>query len=113
MSSKNLLHQQYEFSEECVSGNKVFSCAGRYGLVKILESKASLEEMCFGIYTCSSYIFTIGIGNNALFFIDTHPVTEELGGDGNGVLLVTPDLQLLIVPITCPMVVASSSQGRS
>ena len=48
--------------------------------------------MCFGIYTCSPYIFTIGIGNNALFFIDTYPVTEELGGDGNGVLLMTPDI---------------------
>ncbi|CAB4001974.1 Hypothetical predicted protein [Paramuricea clavata] len=48
--------------------------------------------MCFGIYTCSPYIVTIGIVNNALFFIDTHPVTEELGSDGNGVLLVTPDL---------------------
>ncbi|CAB4037164.1 Hypothetical predicted protein, partial [Paramuricea clavata] len=44
MSSKNLLDQQYEFSEECVSGNKVFSCAGRYELVKSLESKASLEK---------------------------------------------------------------------
>lgn len=101
MSSKNMLHQQYEFSEECVSGNKVFSCSGRYELVKSLESKASQGKMCFGIYTCSPYIFTVGIDNNALFLIDTHPVNDELGGDGNGVILVTPDLsyrscQLLI-----------------
>ena len=92
MSSKNLLYQQYEFSEECVSGSKVFLCAGRNELVNSLESKASQGKMCFGIYTCSPYIFTVGIRNNALFLIDTHPVNEEFGGDGNGVLLVTPDL---------------------
>ena len=92
MSSKGLLHRQYEFSEECVSGNKVFSCAGRYELIKSLKSKATQGKVCFGIYSCSPYILTLGISQNSLFLIDTHPVNEELGGNGNGVLLVTPDL---------------------
>ena len=47
--------------------------------------------MCMGIYTCSSYIFTIRIFNDALFVIDTLPVNEELGGNGNRLLMVTPD----------------------
>ena len=69
------------------------SKGGRNELVKSLELKAFQGKVCFGIYTCSPYIFTVGIGNNALFLIDTHPVNEEFGGDGNGVvLLVTPDL---------------------
>ena len=28
------------------------------------------------------------------FLIDTHPVTEEFGGDGNGILVATNDLSL-------------------
>jgi hypothetical protein len=36
-------------------------------------------------------IFTIGICNNAVFLVDTHPLNEELGGNGSGLLMVTPD----------------------
>ncbi len=35
MSSKNLLHQKYEFSEECVFGNKVFLWLEDMSLLKV------------------------------------------------------------------------------
>ena len=47
-----------------------------------------------GLYTCFPYTFLVGIHDNSYFLIDTHPVTEELGGDGNGILAATNDLSL-------------------
>ena len=91
LSTNDLLLTEYELSEECVSANKVFSSAGREEIVKTLTTKVSQSETSLGVYTCTPYIFTIGICKNALFVIDTHPVSEDLGGNGNGLLMVTSD----------------------
>ena len=71
LSTNDLLFEEYELSEECVSANKVFSSAGRDEIMESLTLKVSQGEMCMGIYTCSPYIFTIGICNNAVFLVDT------------------------------------------
>ena len=91
LTTNNLLFEEYELSEECVSANKVFSSAGRKEIMDNLTLKVSQGKMYMLIYTCSPYIFTIGIFNDALFVIDTHPVNEELGGNGDDLLMVTPD----------------------
>jgi hypothetical protein len=86
-----LLVKGYDISEECVSGNKTFSPEGRQEILSILQSKISAGETAMGVYTCSAYIFTIGICGSALFLIDTHSVNDDLGGNGNALLMVTPD----------------------
>ena len=91
LSANDLLLTKYELSEECVIANKAFSSTGREEIIRTLTKKVSHGKTYLGIYTCSPYIFTIGICNNALFVVDTHPVNEELGGNGNGLLMVTPD----------------------
>ena len=60
-------------------------------MLSILQSKISSCESLTGIYTCSPYIFTIGVCDHALFLVDTHSVNEDLGGNGNALLMVTPD----------------------
>ena len=42
------------------------------------------NPIMIGMYMYSPYIFTLGIYNNALFLVDTHPITKHLGGNGNG-----------------------------
>ena len=92
LSRNHLLDTNYDLSEECMSGNKTFSPEGRQEMLSILQSKISSCESLIGIYTCSAYIFTIGVCDHALFLVDTHSVNEDLGGNGNALLMVTPDI---------------------
>ena len=83
LEQNNLLGSSYDLSEECISGNGVFSKAGRSELTQALTSKQSEElKSRVGLYTCCPYRFLVGIHDNAYFLSDIHPVTEELGGDG-------------------------------
>ena len=91
LSNNHLLAKRYDISEECMSGNKTFSLEGRQEILSILQSKISSGETVVGVYTCSPFIFTIGICDYALFLVDTHSVNEDLGGNGNALLMVTPD----------------------
>ena len=60
-------------------------------MIGSLTTKVSRGKTYLEIYTCSLYMFTTGISNNVLFMVDTHPVSEDLGGNGNGLLVVTTD----------------------
>ena len=95
LANSKRLSSQYELSEECVAENTVFSTGGRAELMKAITAKIPLcshdNPIMIGVYTCSPYIFTLGIYNNALFLVDTHPITEDLGGNGNGLMMVTQD----------------------
>lgn len=89
------LPSEYDLSEECISGNYVFSHSARAELVEALTRKIDSSNddvfLQIGVYTCSPYIFTIGTYNGALFLVDTHPISEELGGNHNGLMMVTRD----------------------
>lgn len=37
------------------------------------------------------YAFMVGLHNDSFFLVDSHSVGEELGGNGNGILIATPD----------------------
>jgi hypothetical protein len=43
------------------------------------------------IYTCSPYTFVLGIHEQAFFLVDTHCIGSIVGGNGNGILVVTKD----------------------
>lgn len=85
-----LLFSNYELSEECISSSTVFSGAGRTELISALSQKLDQFETAVGC----PYIFTVGKHEDALFLVDTHPVSEEVGGNCNSLLLVTPDCSL-------------------
>lgn len=86
-----LLSSDYELSEECISSNTVFSDDGKVELITALTQKLDQSKTTVAIYTCGSYIFSVGKHEDALFLIDTHPVSKDVGGNYNGLLLVTPD----------------------
>lgn len=77
---------EYDFYEEFLSQDYVFSHAGRLALMKALSSMVSKEGLCLAIYTCAPFIFTIGVTNDSIFLIDTHPVPQNCGGKGTGLL---------------------------
>lgn len=96
-----ILSSDYELSEECISSNTVFSDNGRTELINALTQKLDQSESAVPIYTCHPYIFSVGKHKDALFLVDTHPVSEDLGGNCNGLLLVTPDCS----PRSCKLLV--------
>ena len=81
---------EYEFSEEFVTGDYVFSWKGRENLMRALSSKPSEGNFSVGLYTCHTVIFTIGFINECFFIVDTHPIPEVIGGKGKGMLKVFP-----------------------
>ena len=93
LTSNSLLNVDYELSEECISGDGVFTELGRKELFNALLSKKNSAEQAnrVGLYTCSPYTFLVGTNSSSYFLIDTHPISEDLGGNGNGILVATSD----------------------
>ena len=81
---------EYDFSEEIMSADFVFSEEGRNSLVHALSTILSKEKFCIGLYTCEPLIFTIGVTKGSIFVVDTHPVTEDNGGKGKGLIKIFP-----------------------
>lgn len=95
LTSNNLLEGNYELSEECVSNYGVFTELGRKELINALTNeKLTRTKKCVGLYTCTPYTFLVGIHNGSFFIVDTHPIGEELGGNGNAILVRTRDKDL-------------------
>ena len=92
LTSNNLLHAKYELSEECISNNGVFTELGRRELLDALNRQNAAEQANqVGLYTCSPYTFLVGTNSGSFFLIDTHPIREDVGGNGNGILVATCD----------------------
>ena len=95
LTSNNLLEGNYELSEECVSNYGVFTELGRKELINALTNeKLTRTKKCVGLYTCTPYTFLVGIHNGSFFIVDTHPIGEELGGNGNAILVRARDKDL-------------------
>ena len=86
-----MLSTKYQLSEECVSGSGVFSESGRNELLSSLRTIPSDIRRKVGVYTCPPYAFMIGIYNQHIVVLDTHPINAELGGNGNGIMVATHD----------------------
>ena len=82
---------ELDLSKEFVEDKRIFSLAGREELINLLVKKIKEGSKAIGLYTCAPYTIVIGIHREALFLLDTHPISEALGGNGNGLLLVTED----------------------
>ena len=47
----------------------------------------SKEKFCTALFCCEPYVFLVGVIGGKLFLIDTHPVNQDLGGNGQGGLV--------------------------
>lgn len=77
----------YEFKEEILHAGHVFSQDSRQCLRNAVEKMASLEHLSTALFCCEPYVFLVGKMDGQLFLIDTHPVGQDLGGNGEGGLL--------------------------
>lgn len=96
MEAYQLLRQggcisSYNISEEMITQQPVYSQFGRSALTNAVKSLCTDDRKTrIGLYTCGGYIVLIGCKYGKLFVIDTHPIHEDRGGNGNGLLKVFP-----------------------
>jgi serine/threonine protein kinase len=85
--SIKILQTEYDFMEQIISGDGVYSAGGRRSLLEAVHEVYSADSLEVGIYTCGEYIFTIGCLHGQYLIMDTHAMDKELGGNGGSGLL--------------------------
>ncbi|CAB3989984.1 Mitogen-activated kinase kinase kinase A [Paramuricea clavata] len=75
---------EYYLTEEITAGYGVFTASGRLALVNAMEKLFNKYAYNVGIYMCGAYTFTVGCRYGQYFVMDTHSISQDLGGDGNG-----------------------------
>ena len=90
MRNCDFMIEKYEFYEAIVSAEHIFSEKARMELLSSLSAMISKKEFCVGIYTCDPVIFVIGFMGNSIFILDTHSISEKVGGKAKGILKVFP-----------------------
>ena len=88
----HLLSHEMEFSEKLVDNNKLYSFEIQNELERELLnmkcSTVSSSKACFSIFHASVYIFTVAtLPPDKVVVIETHKITESLGGDGNKIII--------------------------
>lgn len=91
LRNANILSREFEFTEELISPDHVFSKKGRDALLRAVSTLcAASKPSNVAIYSCGGYVFVVGCKSNQLFLVDTHPIPAQLGGMGNGLIKVYP-----------------------
>ena len=81
LKSSNLLHGNYDLSEECISNKGVFTEYGRQQLFDALtNNKVAHLEKCAALYVCPPYTILLRIHNCFFFAVDAHPISSIVGG---------------------------------
>ena len=79
LRSLKLIPDDYELTEEIMAGDGVFTANGRSSLVNAVVKLLDKDTNNVAIYTCGTYIFTIGCKYGQYFLMDTHSINQELG----------------------------------
>ena len=89
--TRTFLSIEFEFTEELVSSHYDFTKKGCATLPRAVSRIcASSKPNNATIYSCGGYVSFIGYKSNQLFLVDTHPISMQLGGMGNGLVKVHP-----------------------
>ena len=87
LKKEGVVPDSTELVEKIVAKDAVFSPQGRAILLQGLDA-TDCSECDFWIYTCEPYTLLLGRLRDDYFILDTHPVPDFMGGDGNGLLTV-------------------------
>ena len=91
LDENKLLEYQYVFKEILSMSFTGQSNEGEDEIVKALQEMASRPSNTFSVYTCPPIMFTlihtVGKEHNIFLLVDTHKISEDLGGNGNGVIV--------------------------
>ena len=84
LRNAEIVPKKYELREEIITPQAVFSKTGREALLKAVHSISTDHRGTkIAIYSCGIYIFVVGCQSKQLFIVDTHPISEQLGGNGS------------------------------
>ena len=90
LHANQLLSREYKFKESLSTSLMGQSAEGETQMENALRSMTEKSSNAFPVYTCPPIIFAIvhtkGDGFNRFMVIDTHKVSDEVGGNGNGVI---------------------------
>lgn len=91
LDENKLLDYQYVFKEILSLSFTGQSDEGEDEIVKALQGMASRPSNTFSVYTCPPIIFTlihtVDKEQNSFLLVDTHKILDDLGGNGNGVIV--------------------------
>lgn len=99
ISNYCLIHHM--FMKENYTDKRIFTCDCQkhfYNIICGLIYKATTENKSkFDIYQANIYIFSMAITpNGVVFAFETHPIPESCGHDGNGVVVESNDVTMMI-----------------
>ena len=91
MKEHLIINEEYEMTETFTTDSDILQPNGLSDFASIISSLSDPELPLYTIYTCRLYILLILIIHGKLVLIDTHPISKDIGGSGQGVLKVYPD----------------------
>ena len=92
LCSSNLLNNKFEFQEYLVENEATYSVGLQREIIKGIDNmQNSTKEVNRPIgcmFHFSIYIFSLLVfPSNEIIIIDSHPISEEIGGNGNGIIV--------------------------
>ena len=92
LCSNNLLRNKFEFQEYLVKNEATYSVGLQREIMKEINhmqnSAKELNSHIGCIFHFSIYIFSLLVfPSNEIIIIDSHPISEEIGGNGNGIIV--------------------------
>ena len=92
LCSNNLLRNKFEFQEYLVENEATYSVGLQREIMKEINhmqnSAKELNSHIGCIFHFSIYIFSLLVfPSNEIIIIDSHPISEEIGGNGNGIIV--------------------------
>ena len=90
LCSNNLLHNKFEFQEYLVENEATYNVALQRKVMKGIDnmpnSAKELNSPIRCIFHFSIYIFSLLVFlSNEIIIVDSHPISEDIGGNGNGI----------------------------
>ena len=92
LCSNNLLHNKFEFQEYLVENEAIYSFGLQREIMKGIDSMQNsakeLNSPVGCIFHFSIYIFSLLVfRSDEIIIIDSHPISEEIGENGNGIIV--------------------------
>lgn len=80
------ISRDFEFVEKVLHAKHVFPQESRECLRETIGEMATKEKFCTALFYSEPHVFLTDIMERKLFLVDTHPVNQDLGGNGNGLV---------------------------
>ena len=92
LNCNNLLEHTFTFTEKLVDNLLLYSQAIQKQIYQELEELLSVSiskhKSHFALFQANIYIFTFrAFSSGDIVVLETHPISSDLGGNGNGIIV--------------------------